>query len=173
MNIRKATPEQYQDVRSFYHSMIDALAGFPHTVGWKKDIYPSPQFLKESIDAGNLFIATEKDTIIAAMILNHECNDSYLDYQWPTEAADTEITVIHALGVHPKYTRNGYAKQMVQFAIDTARADRQKVIRLDVLKGNIAAERLYAGLGFRYLHTLPMFYEDTGWTDFELYEYVL
>ena len=28
-------------------------------------------------------------------------------------------------------------------------------------------------LGFTYLHTLKMFYEDTGWTDYELYEYKL
>ncbi len=48
-----------------------------------------------------------------------------------------------------------------------------KAIRLDVLKGNLPAEKLYSGLGFRYLHTLNMFYEDTGWTDYELYEYTL
>ena len=59
---------------------------------------------------------------------------------------------------------------MVQFAIDAARENGQKVIRLDVLKGNVPAEKLYAERGFKYLHTLPMFYEDTGWTDYELYE---
>ena len=60
---------------------------------------------------------------------------------------------------------------MVQFAIDHARRHRQKAIRLDVLKGDLPVARLYAGMGFQYLHTLPMFYEDTGWTDYELFEY--
>ena len=59
----------------------------------------------------------------------------------------------------------------VRFAIDHAKQQRQKAVRLDVLQGNTAAEQLYASLGFRYLHTLPMFYEDTGWMQFELYEY--
>jgi ribosomal protein S18 acetylase RimI-like enzyme len=57
--------------------------------------------------------------------------------------------------------------------MDYARAHQQKVIRLDVLKGNRHAEKLYSGMGFQYLHTLPMYYEDTGWTDFKLYEYLL
>ena len=65
--------------------------------------------------------------------------------------------VIHALGVDPEKAGKGYGRKMVQFAIDTARQNQQKVIRLDVLKGNVPAERLYSGMGFCYLHTLPMF----------------
>ena len=88
-------------------------------------------------------------------------------------APETEVTVIHALAIRPTCWRKGYAKQLVRFAIDYARDHHQKVIRLDVLKGNRNAGKLYAGMGFRYLHTLPMFYEDTGWADFDLYEYPL
>lgn len=28
-------------------------------------------------------------------------------------------------------------------------------------------------LGFRYVDTVRMFYEDTGWTDYRLFEYVV
>ena len=67
----------------------------------------------------------------------------------------------------------GYAKAMVQRAIDLARANGMKAIRLDVLEGNIPAENLYIGFGFQYMATLKMYYEDTGWTNFRLYEYVI
>ena len=106
-------------------------------------------------------------------MLNHQYNSEYRTVQWPTKAEDAEITVIHALGVHPAHTGKGIARQMVQFAVDFAREHQHKVIRLDVLKGNLRAEKLYTGMGFQYLHTLPMFYEDTGWTEFQLYEYRL
>lgn len=173
MIIKKANPEQYSAVRAFYHSLIDGIVDFPYSAGWKKDIYPAPEYLMESINNGNLYIAVEDEEIIAAMVLNHECNEGYNDFSWPTKAAEKEITVIHALGVHPSQMGKGYAREMVRFAIETAKNNDQKVIRLDVLKGNLPAERLYTGLGFEYLHTLPMFYEDTGWTDYELYEYKL
>ncbi len=173
MIIRKAAPDEYQDVRAFYHSLIDALQGSPYGAGWIKDVYPAPEYLMESVRAGQLYIGTDHETIIAAMIVNHECNEAYMKYSWPTEAEPDEVTVIHALGVHSLYTGKGYARQMVQFAIGLARENRQKVIRLDVLKGNMPAEKLYISMGFRYLHTLNMYYEDTGWTEYGLYEYVI
>lgn len=43
----------------------------------------------------------------------------------------------------------------------------------DVLGGNVPAERLYTGQGFARRGTVRMFYADTGWTDYGLYEYLL
>lgn len=171
--IRKATSDQFQDVRAFYHTVIDGIGDAQNSVKWKKDIYPSPALLTESLDNGDLFVAEECGKIIGAMILNHQGNDMYREYCWPTKASYSEVTVIHALGVHPSHSGKGCAKQMVRFAINYARQHQQKAIRLDVLKGNLRAEKLYSGMGFQYLQTLPMFYEDTGWADFQLYEYRL
>lgn len=173
MVIKNAEPSQFQAVREFYYDVIDAVGSSRDSVGWKKDVYPSPDFLLDSIRNGELFLALEDETVVGAMVLNHCCNDAYRAFSWPVQAGDEEVTVIHALAVRPSWRNRGCAKQLVRFAIDRARQHRQKAIRLDVLKGNRNAEKLYAGMGFRYLHTLPMFYEDTGWTDFELYEYPL
>lgn len=45
--------------------------------------------------------------------------------------------------------------------------------RLDVLGGNIPAEKAYTRMGFVYRGTINMFYEDTGWTGYRLFEYVV
>lgn len=62
---------------------------------------------------------------------------------------------------------------MVQYAIGTARSQGCRALRLDVLGGNVPAERLYTGQGFTCRGTVRMFYADTGWTDYGLYEYLL
>ena len=173
MMIKRANPDQYQDVRSFYFKVIDGIAELPYGAGWKKDIYPAPEFLQESIQAGDLYIAEESGEIIAAMVLNHRSNDGYKQVEWQTLAEDSEVMLIHALGVDTPHTCKGIGRQMVEFAIRTAREQGQKVIRLDVLKGNLPAAKLYTGIGFQYLQTVTMFYEDTGWTEYELYEYLL
>ena len=81
--------------------------------------------------------------------------------------------MIHALGVHPDFQGKGCAKAMVRKAITIAGETGMKAIRLDVLAGNIPAENLYQGMGFQYLTSVQMYYEDTGWAAFKLYEYVL
>lgn len=173
MQVVRAAEDQYETVRGFYHSLIDEMRESPYKIGWEKDIYPAPEFLKTSIAKGELYIGTEETVIVSAMVLNQQCNDGYKKIRWHTEAAPKDVTVIHALGVHPAYSRVGYAKAMVLKAFEVAGKNHQKVIRLDVLQGNIPAEKLYTGLGFRYIDTLKMYYEDTGWTDYKLYEYVL
>lgn len=51
---------------------------------------------------------------------------------------------------------------MIRKVIEIAEKTGQKAVRLDVLNGNISAERLRLGHGFQYVDTLQMFYEDTG-----------
>ncbi len=173
MIIRKAVEDEYEKIRAFYHSLIDEMNLLPYGAGWIKDVYPSREMIRSRIDAGEYYIVEEEGSIAGAMIVNHSFNEGYRKFDWPTKAEDHEVTVIHALGVHPRYSGKGVAKQMVGFVIKKAKEEGQKAIRLDVLKGNLPAERLYSGLGFKYLHTLKMYYDDTDWTDYELYEYAL
>lgn len=78
-------------------------------------------------------------------------------------------------GVYPTraFARRGIAQRMVQYAIGTARAQDCHALRLDVLGGNVPAERLYAGQDFARRGMVRMFYDDTGWTDYGFYEYLL
>ena len=170
MIISKAYREEYDSVRSFYHSLIDALEGTEYHPMWQKDIYPAPEDLQSAIEAGELYIGRIGDRIAAAMVLNQKCNPEYADVEWPTSLNLKEFMVIHMLGVHSDFSGKGLAKEMVRFSISTAKASGMKAIRLDVLKGNVPAERLYAGLGFLFVETVKLFYEDTGRVDFELYE---
>ena len=79
--------------------------------------------------------------------------------------------VIHMLGVHGDFAGRGLAKEMVRFALELAKAAGMKAVRLDVLKGNVPAEKLYEGEGFKLVDTAKLFYEDTGRVDFKMYEY--
>lgn len=52
--------------------------------------------------------------------------------------------------------------------ISLAKGQSQEVIQLDVLGGNTPAEQLYTRMGFQYVDTIQMYYEDTGWQSFGL-----
>ena len=170
MIIRKAQQTEYQKVRAFYHSAIEAMAGSPYHPMWQKDIYPAPEELRTAVDEQTLYIGLSDDRIAAAMVVNRKNNSEYKDAKWPRHLQPDEYMVIHMLCVHSDYAGRGYAKELVKYAIDLARAEGMKAIRLDVLKGNIPAERLYEGMGFCCADTIKLFYEDTGRVDFIMYE---
>ncbi|MGM0125692.1 hypothetical protein IGI37_003091 [Enterococcus sp. AZ194] len=170
MEIKVAAISEYTLVEALYYAIIEQKDSL---IGWEKDVYPSKESLIQFIKEKELLLGIENNEIVAAMVLNHACNKEYQEVEWTTEAKNHEVIIVHMLGVHPRFKGKGYAKQMIYQAIDYARKNNQKAIRLDVLEGNIPAENLYTGLGFRYIDSKEMFYEDTGWTNFKLYEYNL
>lgn len=177
MKIRNAAESEFERVRAFYHMMTDAMANARHSPGWKKGIYPSDEDLQIALRDQTLFIGTDDGTedgeIIAVMVMNHACVEDYALASWQVDASPEEVTVLHMLGVHPAYRGKGLARQLVEWAIADARKRGQKAVRLDVLSGNLPAERLYPALGFRSMGTFAVYYPDTGRTNYELFEYVL
>lgn len=171
MVIRAAEASEYNNIRSFYHNVIDRMQDAQYKPAWEKGVYPSDSYLKESIGNGELWVCEYENEYAAAMIVNHKSNAGYKKIKWSIDAQEAEVTVVHALCVLPTFQGKGFAGAMVRKVIELAQTGMQKAVRLDVLGGNIPAEKLYVKYGFRYIDTIEMFYEDTGWTDFKLYEY--
>ena len=173
LTIRPAQTGEFLRVQTFYYDLIDDMQASEYHPMWQKGVYPTNEALTGAIGRGELYVTELEGRIIGAMIVNHSATDGYETVQWPTEAEPAEVTLIHALGVSPAMSRQGVASAMVREVKRIARAGGSKVIRLDVLEGNLPAERLYQGEGFRFVKKLSLFYPDTGWCSFDLYEFAL
>lgn len=173
LHIRRARTEEYGAVWDFYARLIDEMAEAEYRPGWQKGVYPTAEFLRRSIGNGELYLGLCQGELAAVMVVNHQCTQGYETIPWRVQALPEEVAVVHALGVLPSYHGRGIAKEMVQGALQIARESGQKVVRLDVLGTNLPAQNLYLGMGFVYMGTLELFYEDTGLTDYLLYEYPL
>ncbi|MCL2508964.1 MAG: GNAT family N-acetyltransferase [Oscillospiraceae bacterium] len=173
MIIKTAGLSDFDSVIAFYHDLIDSMQDAEYRPKWEKDVYPSRQFIYDSI-ARNELIATVMDGEIAgAMVVNHDCAEAYDKAAWKTDANRDQAAVIHILAVAARHQGRGLAKKMVAYAVDDSRKKGMKAIRLDVLAQNKPAHHLYISAGFAYIGTVQIFYEDTGLTDFMLYEFVL
>lgn len=170
MQIVKAVINDYPTVRAFYYALTDEMEHAEFSPGWIRDVYPTQEYLKDSIRKGELYIGRCGEEIAACMVVNHNYNEAYRQVKWSVEAEDSRVLVIHALGVRRKFSGKGLAKQLVQEVIDMAEKSGIRALRLDVLKGNLPAEKVYLKMGFRYVDTLQMYYEDTGTTDYEVFE---
>ena len=136
--------------------------------------FPSDEMVKNAIAEKDQFIGIEDGQIVAAYIMNHDCDEAYHTVRWLTDAQDKEMVVLHALRVLPEYGGRGYSKQLVQHAIDTARERGLKSIRLDCIEGNDIPQKMYMSFGFAYVDTVEITYVDIGIPrKFLLYEFVL
>ena len=63
--------------------------------------------------------------------------------------------------------------QLVRGALDIARLQHKKALRLDALESNLPARRLYESQGFAYRGRQRLWADNTGWTQFCYYEWIL
>ena len=173
LNIRAAKRAEYEAVKDFYDSLIDSMGNSPFHPGWEKGIYPAYDYLLDSIKKGQLYCGWLEGQIVSCMIVNHEYNEGYRALKWSVNPPNSQLLVIHALGVDPRFSGRGIAREMARSVIALAKEQKIPTIRLDVLEGNIPAERAYRAVGFQYVGTVPMYYEDTGWTNYKAFELLL
>jgi ribosomal-protein-alanine N-acetyltransferase len=64
--------------------------------------------------------------------------------------------------VHPRYRRGGVGKAMLACLLDAARADRARLVLLEVRFSNTAARSLYRSAGFQDFDLRKRYYSDNG-----------
>ena len=171
MELIRAKIEEGQQVIAFYHNLIKALRGTPCFPDWEIGVYPQDSSLLDSIAAGELWLCKQDSHILGAMVLNRRAGDEYDRVTWGKTVPRGRYSVIHTLCVDPVSQGKGVAKAMVRHALQTAKAQGDMALRLDVLKGNDPAVSLYTGCGFVYVDTVQMIYDDKGAPEFMLFEH--
>jgi ribosomal-protein-alanine N-acetyltransferase len=72
---------------------------------------------------------------------------------------DGKLHIVN-VATHPSSRGFGVARQLVQFLIDLARDLKMESVFLEVRRSNVAAQKLYDGLGFVATGLRPMYYPD-------------
>ncbi len=171
--IRRASADEFPAVRAFYDQLIDDLLQQPYHPMWDKNGHPSSAYLQAALAAGELWVAEAGGELVAAMIVNHEANDGYLEVPWRVEAKPGEFSVIHALGVSLRYQGRGLGAAMLNAVIERARRANEKAVRLDLIDLNLPVSRFYTGFGFYKCSEVKLFYAEVGWQLFHMFEYKL
>ena len=150
--------DELEEIVAFYYDIIDHQDEKEFGADWTKDVYPSRQDFRTALENGEMHIGTAEGRIACGVILSGD-DDIYKDVLWPTDVAPEEVGVMHLLAVHDDFAGRGFAKKLVAYSAD-----------VDVIKGNIPAEKLYLKCGFDFVTEQKIYYEDTGFADFRMFE---
>lgn len=170
LTFRRATPFDLTTLRRLYDEIIDGMEGAPSHAQWKRGGYPTDSFLQTRAALGELWVAEKNGNMVAAMVLNSECNPGYAQAKWQIDCRPDEVMSIHTLGVSPRVQGEGVGRAMVLKAIDIARKQGCKSMRLDVIDTNPAACIFYEKLGFKMLGDFVLDYPGAVCTTFTLCE---
>ena len=153
---------------------LGATVDYPH---WHSANHPRPAEVEQWVEAGDLYLAIAPDgdgeRIAGAMVLDHDAAAGYQDAAWAIEAPPEQVLVVHVLGVHPDFLRQGVARFLVHASLQVARQKGCRTVRLDTYVENLPARRLYVSQGFHDLGVHTLHYDGTDLTQFHLFEHVL
>ena len=173
MNVRKAVESDLEQIENLYNELCDYLEGHENYPGWIKGVYPTRADAQKGLEDGALFVAQIDEEIAGTFILRHEPEEGYRNGNWLTENDYSRIYVVYTFAVHPRFLKKRVGMEMLSFIEHMAKEEKCLSIRLDVVKGNIPAERLYKKMGYRLIGTVSLGYEAYGLPWYHLYEKVL
>ena len=158
-------------ILQFYRTVIDSIRCSEFKPKWNSN-YPNLEYIKTSIEDGELFVCSENGNIIACAVLNNRFSLEY-DINWIANAKPDEVTVIHTFAVDSNFSGKGIGKEIFNQIREKSIENNKKSIRIDIIDGNIGAQNVFESFGFEYIDTVEVFHDAVGLEKFHLYEYIL
>lgn len=173
IELKKATLSELNMIQRLYEKLLDSSESYADILQWKKGIYPTDEDWIYYIKNEEMYLLLVDGSLSGAVVVTKAQNSGYRSISWQIEAADEEVSVIHLLAIDPEQQGKGLAVAMLDLIMKMAVDMKKCAVRLDAIKTNIPAQRLYEKYGFVKCGTAQLYYESTGWTEFIFYEYLL
>lgn len=133
--IEPACRQDLPEVERLYRQLCDEQAGDPYTPMWEYGLHPDTEMLERHIENGELWIARVDGMAAGAMAL-------------VPEGGNREDLGLHLLGITRQFRGTGLSQRMLDVMDRETRTGGYRTQVLDVIAGNIRAERLYRRRGF-------------------------
>lgn len=156
MEIIKCTKDYIDKATKMYDDSTYFLSTHINYPLWTYKVYPSRSTVEDCTNNNTLYIALDNNEVLGAFKLNEDPEGDYDSASWSINLKQGEYLVIHALAVNPKVQGKGIAKLMLKKAIEIAKDNNYKAIRLDIVPTNIPAIKLYESVGFKYVGTIDL-----------------
>ncbi len=163
----------FEAVKAAYLDVISHTPRLKEYARWIYGMHPSDEELRSHIAAGEMYVLTDGTEIagMAAIVLRQ--GPDYRAVSWAEPLADDQVATLHLLAVCPLYQKRGLGGTILEEAAEVAKRMGKRALRLDTLRSNTPAQRMYEKAGFSYRGKQRLYAENTGWADFLYYEKTL
>jgi ribosomal protein S18 acetylase RimI-like enzyme len=114
--------------------------------------YPNAKTFEQDIARDELYVLTNKNTIIGTIVLSSLMDEEYQPIKWLT--TNSKNLYIHRLAIHPDFQGQGFAQQLMNFAENFAIKNDYLSIRLDTFSQNERNQKFYELRGYQRLGSI-------------------
>jgi len=154
--IRKAAFDDIELIEDTYNEHFKYENEHGVFTVFKKGIYPTGKYAEKAVSAGTLYVYEENGNIAGSIIVDKIQPAEYSEITWEHPFTNDEVMVIHLLLVRPSMAGKGIASTLVRYAMELAKNNSCKALRLDTGSQNIPAVSLYKKLGFQIVANASM-----------------
>ena len=159
-----------ETVKRHYINVIENTPEIDKTARWVYSKHPTDEGLKSYIENGEMYMLMDQDTVAGMVAIVMRQGLDYEVVPWPEKLENDQVATLHLLAVCPEYQGRALGLTILELAGELAKQQGKKAMRLDVLESNLPAQRMYEKAGYVYRGKQPWYAENTGWTNFLLYE---
>ena len=163
----------FETVKNKYMDVIEHTPQMQKYARWIYGKHPTDEMLKAYIDRGEMYILKDGENVAGMAAIAMYQDDDYEVIKWKDALENDQVATVHLLAVCPAYRGRSLGCLMLEEAMGLAARNRKKALRLDTLKSNIPAQKMYEKAGFVYRGKKKLYAENTGMTDFLYYEKIL
>ena len=145
MQIRLATRDDLVSLTGLVSRVVPLMRA-EGNLQWD-DTYPNPEVFGQDIERGQLWVAEISDRLAGVVAITSDPEPDYVQADWDHNEA---AIVVHRLAVDPEFRGAGVARALMQHAEEVARSQGIHTIRIDTNIENLATQRLFPGLGYRF-----------------------
>lgn len=145
----KISNPAFDELKEVYDIFLECRNALNHEgiFQWD-DIYPGMDVISEDFKNNTIYIYRTQGEIAGSISFDEQQPIEYADIHW--EHTGGNVLVIHRLAVHPKFQKQGIARELMTFTEKSALICGYSSIRLDVYSGNRRAVKFYEALGYKH-----------------------
>lgn len=159
-----------ETVKGLYISIIENTPEIEKYARWVYGKHPTDEGLRSYIENGEMFLLMDGGTVAGMVAIVMHQGADYEDVPWAERLENDQVATLHLLAVCPEYRGRTLGNTILELAGELAKQQGKKALRLDVLESNLPAQRMYEKAGYEYRGKQHWYAENTGWTNFLLYE---
>ncbi len=159
-----------ETVKGHYIDVIENTPEIEKYARWVYGKHPTDEGLKSYIENGEMYLLMDQGTVAGMIAIVMHQGQDYEVVPWAEKLENDKVATLHLLAVCPEYRGNSLGNTILELAGELANQQGKRALRLDVLESNIPAQHLYEKNGFIFRSKEHWYAENTGWTDFLLYE---